>query len=144
MTAATQPFELTLRVQPGDVDGLRHVNNVNYFRWVQQVAEAHWSALAPPADQQRVAWIVLRHEIDYKRPALGGEDLVARTWVGTATGLCYERHTQIIRVANREILAVARTLWCPIDRQSHRPTRISSAARALFSTPADSPEVKGA
>jgi acyl-CoA thioester hydrolase len=134
----TPPFELTLQVGPEAIDELGHVNNVHYLRWVQQAAEAHWQLLAPAEDQQRIAWVVLRHEIDYKRPALPAEDLIARTWVGSATRLSYERHTQILRAADREVLAVARTLWCPIDRQSHRPSRISPAARALFSTPAES------
>lgn len=113
-----------------------HVNNVHYLRWVQQVATAHWFSLAPVEDQERVAWVVLRHEIDYHRPARLGEDIVARTWVGNATRLAYERHTQILRASDRQLLAQALSLWCPLDRQSHRPRPISPAARALFSVAA--------
>jgi acyl-CoA thioester hydrolase len=130
-----QPFDLPITVAPADVEELGHVNNVIYLRWVQQAASAHWRALAPPGDQKTIAWVVLRHEIDYKKPARAGDMLIARTWVGASTRLSYERHTQILNARDHEILAQARTLWCPIDAQSGRPTRISDEARSLFSSP---------
>ena len=54
-----------------------------YLRWVQDAAVAHWRAAAPPADQARLVWVVLRHEIDYKQAAYAGDQVIARTWVGT-------------------------------------------------------------
>jgi acyl-CoA thioester hydrolase len=134
MSDAPEPYELALAVTPADIDELGHVNNVNYLRWVQQAAAAHWSALAPAEDLERIAWVVLRHEIDYRKPARAGDAIIARTWVGPATKLSYERHTQILRAPTRELLAQARTLWCPVDRKSGRPTQISAGAQALFST----------
>lgn len=89
-----------------------------------------------PADQEQLIWVVLRHEIEYKKPALPGDGIVAKTWVGTATRLSFERHTEILRANTRELLARARTLWCPLDRQTGRPTQVSPAVRALFSAPA--------
>ena len=134
MSKAAEPFELKIPVEPSDIDGMGHVNNVNYLRWVQRVATAHWQVLAPVEDRERVLWVVLRHEIDYKKPALAGDLIIARTWVGIATRASYERHTEILRAPGRELLAKARTLWCPIDATSGRPTRISPEARALFSS----------
>ncbi|HEX5634959.1 MAG TPA: thioesterase family protein [Gemmatimonadales bacterium] len=122
-----------LTVQPGDIDALGHVNNTVYLRWVQDAAVAHWRARAPAAAQQQVLWVVLRHEIDYLRPALAGDALVARTWIGTAEGLSFERHTRIVRPADGRTLARARTLWCPVDAASGRPRRVSAALRDLFS-----------
>jgi acyl-CoA thioester hydrolase len=78
-------FEMTIAVEPSDIDGLGHVNNVVYVRWVQDVAVAHWRAAAPHAEQEKLRWVVLRHEIDYKQAARLGDRIVARTWVGTAT-----------------------------------------------------------
>ncbi|MDQ3314002.1 MAG: acyl-CoA thioesterase [Verrucomicrobiota bacterium] len=57
---------MTLRVAAQDIDGQGHVNNVVYLRWAQDVAVAHWEALAPAEDQTATGWVVLRHEIDYK------------------------------------------------------------------------------
>ena len=132
------PFELTLTIEPADIDFLGHVNNVTYLRWVQEAATAHWTAVAPPEDQAKLLWVVLRHEIDYKRPALPGDALIGRTWVGTATRLRFERFTEILRARDRTLLASARTLWCPIDAQTMRPTAVSPAIRAHFSAATDS------
>jgi acyl-CoA thioester hydrolase len=123
---------LPLAVQPGDIDALGHVNNTVYLRWVQDAAVAHWRLRAPADVQERVLWVVLRHEIDYVRPALAGDALVARTWIGTAEGLSFERHTRIVRPADGRTLARARTLWCPVDAATGRPRRVGADVRALF------------
>lgn len=127
------PFDLHLAVQPGDIDELGHVNNVVYLRWVQDTAVAHWQATAEPADQAALVWVVVRHEIDYLRPARPNDAIVARTWVGAIVGRDFERHTEIRRVRDRKLLARARTLWCPIDRATGKPTYPSPAVRARFS-----------
>src|ERR1022692_2221190 len=93
MGPATQAFEIVLPVEPADLDQLRHVNNVTYLRWVQEAAVAHWTAVASAADQAKVLWIVLRHEIDYLQPAFLGDGIVARTWVGRS-----EEHTSELQL----------------------------------------------
>lgn len=130
-------FELPLVIHPADIDDLGHVNNVVYVRWVQDVAIAHWSAAATKEQQAAVAWVALRHEIDYKRAALPDDVVVARTWVGIADSHRFERHTEIVRVADNKVLARARTLWCPISRASGKITRVSNEIRARFSVIAD-------
>jgi len=130
-----EPFDLHLAVQPGDIDELGHVNNVVYLRWVQDAAVAHWQATAEPADQAALVWVVVRHEIDYLRPTRPEEAVVARTWVGTVVGRDFERHTEIRRAHDSKLLVRARTLWCPIDRATGKPTTPSPSVRAHFSVP---------
>ena len=130
-------FDLPLSVVPGDIDELGHVNNVVYLRWVQDVAIAHWTAASTDAQRAEVAWVAIRHEIDYKHPALPNDAIVARTWVGTADANRFERHTEILRAADQKMLARARTLWVPISRATGRLTRVSEDVRARFSRPAD-------
>lgn len=131
---AQEVFELPRTIAPDDIDELGHVNNVVYLRWVQDVAIAHWSTAATPEQQAEVAWVAVRHEIDYKLPALPGDGIIARTWVGAADSHRFERHTEIVRAADRKLLARARTLWCPINRETGRLTRVSDAIRARFSS----------
>jgi len=133
MSQPTERFELAIQVEPADIDELGHVNNVTYLRWVQDVAVAHWRTVAPAADQAKLLWIVVRHEIDYKQPAYLGDAIVARTWVGTATRIKFERHTELLRAADGGLLAKARTLWCPIDVRTGKPTAVSPELRACFS-----------
>ena len=126
-------FDLPIRIAPADIDELGHVNNVVYVRWVQDAAVAHWHAVAPAADQAKLFWIVTRHEIDYKQAAYAGDDIVARTWVGAATRIRFERHTEVLRARDALVLAVARTIWIPIDVQTRRPASVSPEVRAAFS-----------
>jgi acyl-CoA thioester hydrolase len=127
-------FEMVIPVLPGDIDEQNHVNNTVYLRWVQDIATAHWRAVASPKAQKAIGWVVLRHEIDYKGPATLGDEVVLRTWVGEATRLTFERFTEIRRKGDGRLLSQARTLWCPIDAQTGRPVRVSADVRAQFST----------
>ena len=139
LDSAVERFEMRITVDPGDIDQLGHVNNVVYLRWVQDVAVAHWLAAAPAVDLDKLLWVVIRHEIDYKQPAFLGDEIIARTWVGTATRITFERHTEILRASDRGVLARARTVWCPINPKTGRPTAVSAEVRALFSTPKSPP-----
>ncbi|HNS80911.1 MAG TPA: thioesterase family protein [Kiritimatiellia bacterium] len=130
---AASPFEVEILVQAEDIDELGHVNNTVYLRWVQDAAVAHWTRIAPAKDQAHLHWVVMRHEIDYRAPARAGETVIARTWVGSSKGLQFERMTEILRAADRMLLAAARTIWCPIDAETGRPRRVSPEVRSLFS-----------
>jgi acyl-CoA thioester hydrolase len=134
VTAIPERFEVRIPVGPGDIDELGHVNNVVYLRWVQDAAVAHWRAAATPTDQAALVWVVTRHEIDYRRPALAGDAIIARTWIGGATRRSFERHTELLRAADGKLLARARTLWCPLDAVTLRPTDVSDTVRERFAT----------
>jgi acyl-CoA thioester hydrolase len=125
-------FELELTVTPSDIDGLGHVNNVVYLRWMQQAAAAHWEAAAPAELRTAVAWVVIRHEIEYKAPAFVGDRLGVRTWVGTATAATWERFTEIRRQEGGKLLVECRTVYVAVDPSTGRPRRVSAALRAPF------------
>jgi acyl-CoA thioester hydrolase len=127
-------FELALEIVPSDIDALGHVNNVVYLRWAQDAATAHWESASTVAQQEAIAWVAVRHEIDYKLPALPGDTIVASTWVGEADSVKFERFVEILRGSDRKVLAAVRTLWCPISRASGRVTRVDPAVRRAFST----------
>ena len=116
-------FELHFAVRPEDIDQLGHVNNVVYVQWVQDVATAHWRAAARADHLLSVGWVLARHEIDYKLSAMPGDDIIARTWVGEPDGIRYPRHVELIRAADRKLLARSLTLWCPVDAKTLRILR---------------------
>ena len=126
-------FEMIVSVLPEDIDQQNHVNNTVYLRWVQEVATAHWRAVATADARENIGWVVLRHEIDYKTPACLGDEIVLRTWVGKSTRLTFERFTEIRRSGDDRLLSNARTLWCPINTQTARPTRVPAEVRQQFS-----------
>ena len=124
---------MPIAVEPADIDGLGHVNNVVYLRWVQDVAVAHWRTVASRDNQEKLRWIVVRHEIDYKQAARLGDAILARTWVGAATRIKFERHTELLRASDGCLLAKARTIWCPIDAATGKLASVSADVRAAFS-----------
>ena len=129
------PFSLLIRVAETDIDEVGHVNNQVYLRWVQEVATAHWRAVAPPEDQAAIVWVVLRHEIDYKSPAFVDEEILLQTLVVDAIrGVTFERDTTIMRAADEHVLARARTIWCPLNHDSGRPQRLAATLRRQFMT----------
>ena len=42
-------FHRDFTASEADIDELGHVNNAVWVRWVQDLATAHWAAVAPPA-----------------------------------------------------------------------------------------------
>jgi len=126
---AMNSFELAITVQPPDIDGQGHVNNVVYVRWMQDAATAHWEAVAPEELRSRVSWVVTRHEVDYKAPALVGEQLVVRTWVGEPSGATWERFIEVRRVGDDRVLARGRSVYAALDRVSGRPRRVDAELR---------------
>lgn len=120
-------FELSLTISPADIDDLGHVNNVVYLRWVQDVANAHWKSTAAPADLERLAWVVTRHEVDYKAASYLGDVIVGRTWIGTTTAVTCERFVEIRRAKDDKLMVASRSVWVPVDRTTGRPKRIGDS-----------------
>ena len=128
----SRPHELKLHVGEEHIDGLGHVNNVVYLSWIQDVATDHWLSVASPEQSAETVWVVLRHEIDYERPAHLGDEIIARTWVGDATPTTWDRHTEILREADGQLLARAKSVYCPLNARSMRPRRLDAALQEPF------------
>ena len=123
-------FSHSFVVHADDIDELGHVNNVAYLRWIQDVAVAHWQAAATGEQQEKYVWFAVRHEIDYKSPGFENEEITATTWVGEWTRVTCERFTEIHR--GSELLVRSRTVWCMIDRETSKPTRIDLDLKERF------------
>jgi len=123
-------FSHSFRVSAADIDAQSHVNNVAYVKWIQDVAVAHWFSIATEEIRAKYTWVVLRHEIDYKKQAFENEEITVSTWVGEPTRISWERFTEITREEN--LLVKARSVWCLIDRETSKPTRITTKLKELF------------
>jgi acyl-CoA thioester hydrolase len=135
------PFLLRVRAEPADIDGLGHVSNLVYLRWVLEAALAHSTAkgLDEAAYKARgQGWVVRRHEIDYVRTAFAGDELVVDTRVATVTAASSTRRTRIVR--GGELLARAATNWAYVDFKSGRPIRIPEEVKSLFELEPDEPD----
>lgn len=125
-------FTLQLTASPEHIDELGHVNNAVWVQWIQQVALAHWYSLADPAHAEAYFWVIVRHEIDYLRPAFEGNVVTGRTWVGEAPkGAKFDRLMEFIG-PDGKVLVKARTTWAIIDKASGRPIRVPLEVVAPF------------
>ena len=129
----SQPtFEMTLTAGPEHIDELGHVNNAVWVQWIQQVAVAHWETVADPAYKDVYYWVVVRHEIDYLRAAVAGDEVTGRTWIADAPRGA--RSTRFVEFLGRDgkPLVRAKTDWAIIDKASGRPIRVPPEVVAPF------------
>ena len=125
-------FEIKITATETDVDELGHVNNAVWVRWIQDVATAHWHAVAAPEHDAAFLWVVTRHEIDYLRAVLPGETVTGRTWVGGAPkGARFVRIVEFVGSDGKPRVR-ARTTWAMLDRRSGRPLRVPDEVAAPF------------
>ena len=120
-------FTHTCRVPAEDIGRMDHVSNVTVVRYVQDVAAMHWLSVASDDVKAKFVWVVRRHEIDYFKQLLLGDELAVRTWVGEMSGASWDRHTEIVRQSDSAIVVRARTVWVLIDPASGRPRRVDPA-----------------
>ncbi|MFL6830049.1 MAG: acyl-CoA thioesterase [Sphingomicrobium sp.] len=116
------------------IDQLGHVNNAVWVQWMEQVAVAHWEAVAAAAHKDAYFWVVVRHEIDYLRPAHEGDRITARTWVGDAAqGARSVRHVEFAG-PDGKVCVRSKTQWAIIDKALGRPIRVPAEVMAPFTT----------
>ena len=118
-------FSHEFQVPESAIDALGHANNVEYVRWVQDIAGAHWYAICPADKHESYIWVVREHRIRYKQSAFAGETIRATTWVGETSGATSQRFTRLIRVADEVLLCEAETTWVLLDPKKGRPVRVT-------------------
>ena len=128
---SARPFAHPIDITPADIDFMGHVNNARYLGWVQDAVLAHWRKFAPAEAVAERAWVALKHEITYRKPAFLEDDIIARTVLESTRGARAFYHTVIER--GGEVLAEVKSSWCCIDAESLRPARIGEEiARHFF------------
>lgn len=128
-------YQHVIRVCPEDLDWLGHVNNVAYFRWLQDAAVAHSDAQGWPTRRYAElgqAWVARAHAIEYLLSAIDGDALVVQTWVAGLSRVTSARRYRVIRAADRTVLATAETRWAFIDLRTGAPCRIPAELGDAF------------
>ncbi|MDR6851868.1 acyl-CoA thioester hydrolase [Sphingomonas sp. BE123] len=125
-------FARTITAAPEDIDELGHVNNAVWVRWIQEVAVAHWEAVADPAHRDAFVWVVTRHEIDYRGNVVAGETVTAETWVPEPPkGARFDRHMRFTGTDGR-VKVEAVSTWAMLDRATGRLVRVRPEIAAPF------------
>lgn len=127
---SAKAFTFPIKVMPSDIDFMGHVNNARYLNWVQEAVLAHWRGLAPADEVASKAWVALKHEITYRKPAFLEDDVIARTVLESIKGARAFYSTVIHR--GEEVLAEVKSSWCCIDVETLRPARIGEDVTRFF------------
>ncbi len=125
-------FQISFTAQTEDIDELNHVNNTVWVRWVQELATAHWNAVAPQSAIDQYIWVVTRHEIDYRGNITLGDIATGRTWISEPPkGARFWRNFEFMGAGKKPIVS-GRTNWAIVDRVSGRPVRVPPNLIDLF------------
>jgi acyl-CoA thioester hydrolase len=121
-------------VRTYDIDFVGIVSNIVYVRWLEDLRLqmlAEYFPLDTAMQMQGIAPLLLRTEIDYKRPVRLFDALHGRMWLAEAG-----RARQVLAAeftVDGRLHAAARQTTCFIDLASGRPVATPLAIRALVS-----------
>ncbi len=128
-------FAMRRKVMWQDVDPVGHVNNAQYLNYISdcgfEVAEAYgW-----PASRMQSAGfgiLVRRHRIEYRTPALLGDELEVATWAYHMRRATASRVYTITRLADGAAVARADVFYAWVNLSTGLPSRIPDNFRADF------------
>jgi len=125
-------FTQTFTAAPEHIDVMGHVNNAVWVQWMEAIATAHWTRDAAPEHLAKYAWVVTRHEIDYRGNIALGETVTAETHIPAGpTGARFDRLVDFRNSAGKVIVS-ARSTWAMIDLATRRLVRVPPEVAAPF------------
>jgi acyl-CoA thioester hydrolase len=126
-------FILKITVSSKDIDTLQHVNNLIYVKWMDKIATEHYAFLTKDNPLPQYVWVVTRHEIDYLKQAVLGDEITVKTWVGETKGITSIRFMNFYK--DNILLVKAKTVWVMLDSKTFKPTRIRENVLKVLQPP---------
>jgi acyl-CoA thioester hydrolase len=123
-------YQENITVEEKHLDDHQHVNNVVFLQFVQDVSKNHWLSRTNDEINAMYFWVVKSHHIDYKKQVFLGDELIAKTHVAGYKGPFSERVVEFYH--ENELVSEARSNWCLLGRNDHKPKRIPDEIQLLF------------
>lgn len=118
-------------VRFSDIDLMGHVNNVLYFDYLQE-ARADFIRRLYPGVEVDWHYVVVRHEIDYRRPInYQAAPVVIETWISRVGGASFTFKYRVLDEYG-EICAEATSVLAHIDPSSGAAVRLPDEIRERF------------
>ena len=111
-----------VKVSPEHLDQNNHVNNVQYIRWVEEIAAEHWELLKHHTPYANDYWVLLDHHIQYRKQAFLGDVITIKTYPENPEGIKQPRKVEFYR--QDELVVDSRTLWILIDKETQKLKRV--------------------
>ena len=113
-----------------DMDAYGHVNNVVFVRYLEEARIDLLLTAAGPAGRAMLdnGVVVVRHEVDYKRPLVHRvEPVPIVSWVEEIKNASF---TVAYTIGDDEVYVEARTVLVLVDLETGRPRRVGPDDRA--------------
>lgn len=123
----TPRIETPLQVMFFDTDCAGVVHNIVYLRFIEvartHLAEQLGMGLVEMARTQTFP-VVVRTEIDYKKPAVLGDRLVVHGWLESVERLRFWCAFEIRRLSDGALIAMSRQMLAVIQMPAGKPVRL--------------------
>lgn len=137
-------FAYPIVVGPESIDVMKHTNNKEYLRWMEDAATAHSAALGWTTERYfeiGQAFVAKAHWIEYLRPTYLGEQLTMYTWVDNMEDKTSLRRFYLMR--DKKVCMLGATQWAFIDISSGRGVPIPEEVSSSFAVvPSSDEELK--
>lgn len=120
---------------PGEaIDRNGHVNNVEYVKWMQDLAIQHWRSVGGDAVNEacKATWVARSHHIEYLRPAFEGDRMEAVTWVHNMRRVRSLRRYAFKRLNDGKVVARGETDWVFVSVVDGRPMAIPESVSDIL------------
>lgn len=129
----TAIYKMEITVGPESIDMLKHVNNREYLRWMEEVAIAHGTSRGWTMKdyfKRGEVWVVREHWIEYLRPTFLGDQLTMYTWVQNVEGSRSLRRYALVK--DGRIVSCGATEWAFIDLMTGRAKEVPQEIAESF------------
>ena len=122
---------MPIKVIWGDVDPAQHVNNAQYFAYMEEAgttAAAKYNFVLEEYLEKSMGIVARKTRIEYKQPAVLGDKLEITTYLSNSRPIRGTRHFIFHRQSDQALIAQAHLDWVFIDISTGRPMRMPDSA----------------
>lgn len=135
------PYAVTVDLRWSDLDALRHVNNVQFLRLLEEARIKAFHEWFGPI-QRRQGLLVAHAEIDYlDQLHFRGQAVAVRLWVPRVAGASFDTGYELFdsTAPDAKLCARALTTQVVFDMETQRPVRIPEELREVLQSQAGPP-----
>lgn len=125
-------YKKDIIVTQSAIDQQNHVNNLVYLQWCLETAQEHWDRNSQNHHSNLFFWVVMQHQINYRAEAFLNDQLEVKTWIDEIEGAKCTRKYSILKKSDQKIIVEASTLWCLLDKETKKPTKIPQEIIDIF------------
>lgn len=117
-------FEKEIKIMEDHIDQNNHVNNVQYVKWVEEIAGEHWDFVKHITEYPNDIWMLIDHHIQYKKQVYLGDTITVKTYPKPPEGVKQPRKVEFY--CNNHLVVDSSTLWVLIDSETQKIKRLES------------------